>query len=115
MTTQHQTSAQALAADPDGLDLTNCLLLDVRRAAVFEHAATMLPGAQWRDPARVSDWAGELPRDRDVVVYCVHGHEVSQSTAQQLRACGVQARFLTGGIEAWMQAGRAVQPREKEA
>lgn len=26
------------------------VLLDVRRAGVFENAATMLPGARWRDP-----------------------------------------------------------------
>jgi Fe-Mn family superoxide dismutase len=40
-----------------------------------------------------------------VVVYCVHGHEVSRSTAMQLRAAGLRARFLRGGIEGWQAAG----------
>ena len=42
---------------------------------------TMIPGARWCDPAGVSAWAGELPADRDVVVYCVYGHEVGRATA----------------------------------
>lgn len=88
------------------------LLLDVRRRAVFEAAPTLIRGACWRDPAAVADWAAALPRDREVVVYCVMGHEVSRATALRLRAAGVRARFLIGGIEAWQAAGRALQPRD---
>jgi Fe-Mn family superoxide dismutase len=82
------------------------VVLDVRRAAAFEQASSMIPGATWRDPARVDAWAAEVPRDREVVVYCVYGHEVSRATAVRLRAQGVQARFLTGGIDGWQAAGR---------
>ena len=97
------------------------LLLDVRRAGVFAQAQQMLPGATWRDPARVADWAAELPRDREVIVYCVYGHEVGRSTALRLHAAGVRARFLQGGIDSWQSAGRplvsiersATPPREK--
>ena len=41
-----------------------------------------------------------LPAAAQVVVYCVHGHEVSQSAAKALGA-----RYLEGGIEAWREAG----------
>jgi len=82
------------------------VLLDVRRAGVFEQADTMLPQARWRDPAAVSAWAGELPAQREVVVYCVHGHEVSRATALRLRSAGVNARYLRGGIDGWRTAGR---------
>ncbi len=88
-------------------DVGDALMLDVRRAGAFDDAPTMLPGASWRDPASVRDWARRLPLDRDVIVYCVHGHEVSRAAALQLRACGVSARFLDGGIEGWHGAGRA--------
>jgi superoxide dismutase, Fe-Mn family len=39
-------------------------------------------------------------------VYCVYGHEVGRSTAMRLRAAGVKARFLEGGIDAWRLAGQ---------
>jgi hypothetical protein len=44
-----------------------------------------------------------LPRNRELVAYCVHGHEVSQNAARQLREAGFNARFLEGGIEHWQQ------------
>lgn len=37
--------------------------------------------------------------DRDVVVYCVHGHALSQQAAQQMRAAGRRAWALEGGLE----------------
>jgi superoxide dismutase, Fe-Mn family len=85
------------------------VLLDVRRAPVFEQAEALIEGAAWRDPAAVDDWGQALPmRDRTVVVYCVHGHQVSQGCASRLRALGRDARFLEGGIEAWQAAGGAL-------
>ena len=106
----HSHDPGATHAASDGLaaqhhELGEALLLDVRRAGVFESAPTLLPGAVWRDPARVDVWAAELPADREVVVYCVYGHEVSRNTALRLRALGVNARFLSGGIDGWQRAG----------
>jgi superoxide dismutase, Fe-Mn family len=109
----HATS-EALAANPDRLDPSQCLVLDVRRASVFQQARTMLPDARWCDPAQVHAWAAELPKDRDVLVYCIYGHEVGRSTAMKLRAAGVRARFLAGGIDAWTKAGRRVQTKEPQ-
>jgi superoxide dismutase, Fe-Mn family len=86
-------------------ELGDAVLLDVRRAGMFEKALTMLPNAQWRDPALVSHWTQSLPRDQPVVVYCIYGHEVGRSTAMRLRAAGLQARYLSGGIDAWQTAG----------
>ena len=39
-------------------------------------------------------------------VYCVYGHEVSRATAMRLRAAGVKARYLRGGIDSWQSAQR---------
>ena len=88
-------------------DTAGALVLDVRRAGVFADAPTMLPGAVWHDPAAVAEWASQLPVDRPVLVYCVYGHEVGRATAMRLRALGVNARFLVGGIDGWQRAGRA--------
>jgi len=108
---QHAVHAvgDALAADPERL--AQAVLLDVRRAGVFEQATTVMPGATWRDPANVAEWATELPADQEVIVYCVYGHEVGRTTAMQLKARGVNARFLAGGIDAWQKAGHPVQAK----
>jgi Fe-Mn family superoxide dismutase len=96
-------ASQPFAAHP--ADVGGHVLLDVRRAGVFDAATTQLPGAAWRDPASVSDWAGQLPAGCAVIVYCVYGHEVGRVTAMRLQARGINARFLEGGIDAWQKAG----------
>jgi hypothetical protein len=40
-----------------------------------------------------------------VVAYCEHGHDISQGVVAALRAAGIDARALAGGIAAWMDAG----------
>jgi len=75
-------------------------ILDVRRAPAFDGASDMIATAIWYDPARVEEWITGLSRERDHVVYCVHGHEVSQNTAESLRTKGIRATYLEGGIDA---------------
>jgi rhodanese-related sulfurtransferase len=76
------------------------LLIDVRKQPTFLGAGDMIRGALRRDPAAIEQWKQALPETRDIVVYCVHGHEVSQNAAKALGA-----RFLEGGFEAWRAAG----------
>lgn len=97
-------ASEPYGASPDHVG--DALVFDVRRAGVFEKAAAMIPGAQWCDPADVDTWAADLPADRELVVYCVYGHEVSRFTAVRLQAAGLNARYLIGGIDAWQAAGR---------
>ena len=80
-------------------------LVDVRRFGAREAEPRAIPGAVWRDPDQVDVWARELPRDRPVVAYCVHGHEVSAGVVERLRALGFEAALLHGGFEAWQAAG----------
>jgi rhodanese-related sulfurtransferase len=83
------------------------LVIDVRRNERFFEAKDFIRGAVRRDPAKVADWSKTLPSTANVVVYCVHGHEVSQNAAKALGA-----RFLEGGIEHWREEGGelAVKP-----
>ncbi len=85
-------------------------LLDTRRAAKRAGEGDQIPGSQWRDPALWLDWKDGVPGDRPAVVYCAHGHEISQGLAAALRALGVDARHLAGGIEAWRAAGGELEP-----
>ena len=85
---------QSLASDQPPL------VIDVRKGLAFHGAPDLVRGALRRDPLRVADWAKNLPAAASVVVYCVHGHEVSQGAAQALGA-----KYLEGGIEGWRAAG----------
>jgi rhodanese-related sulfurtransferase len=86
------------------------LVIDVRKQPSFLDAPDLIRGALRRDPSRVADWAKSLPAEADVVVYCVHGHEVSQNAAKALGA-----RYLEGGIEAWRSSGGDLFAKPKGA
>lgn len=66
-------------------------ILDARREARFSPSEHRVASAVRVLPS--GDTA------RDVVVYCVHGHEVSQQAVRDLRAAGRRAWVLEGGIE----------------
>jgi rhodanese-related sulfurtransferase len=92
------------------------LVIDVRTPPTFRAASDMIAGSLRRDPATVLTWAKELPRVSSVVVYCVHGHEVSQNAAKALRDVGIAARFLEGGLdEGWKAGGGELASKPKEA
>ena len=79
------------------------LVIDVRKGPTFLGAPDLIRGALRRDPLRVQEWMRTLPQDAELVVYCVHGHEVSRGAAKALGAS-----YLEGGIEAWRAAGGAL-------
>ena len=83
-------------------------VVDVRRAAAFERDPVRIPGAIRRLPDEVAAWSRNLEPWRAVVVYCVHGHEVSQDAASALRDTGLNARYLTDGIEGWKAADKYI-------
>jgi rhodanese-related sulfurtransferase len=74
----------------------------------LEQSPQKIPGARWHDPETIHDWLDALPKDKDVVVYCVKGGSVSQSVTTQLNEQACRARFLEGGIKAWREAGGEV-------
>ncbi len=80
-------------------------IFDVRRAQVYAEAADLIPTAKWRDHMAAEAWGRDQQWDREVVVYCVHGHNVSELAGGLLRAAGVRARVLDGGIDGYRAAG----------
>jgi rhodanese-related sulfurtransferase len=79
------------------------IILDVRRPAIFATAVDTLPAARRADHlAPAAALGGD--RVRPVVVYCIHGHNVSQLATGLLRADGYTAAQLIGGIDAWRAA-----------
>ena len=87
-------------------------LIDAREHAAFERDPAVIPGAIRGAPDARAEWSRALEPWRPVVVYCVHGHAVSQEVAAYLRERGFDARFLDGGIEAWRGDGGDTQAYE---
>jgi len=89
------------------------LVLDVRREAVFSTARFVLPAARHGDAANPSASLAGLVGP--VVCYCAHGHNVGQMAAAQLRAQGIAAAWLEGGIDAYQAAGGPLVARLPDA
>ena len=90
-------------------EIAGLLVLDVREP--HETQTGVIPGAKLIPMRDVLAQIGEL-RDlqKPVVVYCAHGVR-SANVATHLRDRGLDARTLTGGINAWVSAGgELVQP-----
>jgi rhodanese-related sulfurtransferase len=83
----------------------NVIVLDVRRNADYEADEEMISGAVRHNPEQVDQWVQEIPKNKDVVVYCIRGGSVSNSVVDKLLAAGVSARYIEGGWEAWKKSG----------
>src|SRR6186997_2483058 len=60
------------------------VIIDVRREPLFRSSETRIAGSVWRHHLAAAEWARDLPASRPVVVYCVHGHNVSALAAALL-------------------------------
>ncbi len=83
-------------------------LIDVRRKARRKEDGVAIAHSLWLDPALWLEWKDTVPAAQPAIFYCAQGHELSQGLAATLRAMGIDARYLLGGIEAWRSAGRGV-------
>jgi len=84
-------------------------LIDVRRKLKRKEDGVAIANGQWLDPALWLEWKDTVPATHPVIIYCAHGHELSQGLAATLRAMGIDARYLLGGIEAWRATGQSVE------
>lgn len=92
--------AQKLVAD-------GAQLVDVR--ADHEWEAGRIAGATHLPLAELAGRAGEIDRERPVVVYCRGGNRSSMAAAA-LSAAGYDAVKLTEGITGWAEAGLPLEP-----
>lgn len=72
-------------------------VLDVRRPPAFAESPRLLPTARYCAPEDVAAFAAHHS-PREVLVVCVHGHDVSQTAAATLRAAGWHTHYLQGGM-----------------
>ncbi len=84
-------------------------IIDARPQYYVSRTQDIMDGAQWRDPERVQEWAGELSKSEPVVTFCVYGFHVGCQTAVALRDAGFDARYMKGGHSAWKAIGGATK------
>ena len=75
-----------------------------------------IPGALHWPLDAVADALPDLPRDREVVVFCACPNEISAArVAKRLQRAGFRrVRPLLGGLEAWERAGRPIERFDDE-
>ena len=85
------------------------IIIDLRPALERNLAADTIPGALHLALDEIDARHHEIPRDREVIVYCACPNEVSSAKmAMLLRRRGIQrVRPLQGGIAAWVEAHQA--------
>jgi membrane protein DedA with SNARE-associated domain/rhodanese-related sulfurtransferase len=80
-------------------------VVDLRSVAAVESDPFLIPGARHLHVDKVESWHQEIPRDREVVLYCSCPNEAAAAkTALILQRRGVaHIRPLLGGIDAWRE------------
>ena len=46
------------------------VVVDLRHLLSVEADPELIPGAKWIDPEKLDEQAGEIPRDREIILYC---------------------------------------------
>jgi phage shock protein E len=82
-------------------------LLDVRTPEEF--AAGHVPGAVNIPHDQVDARVGEVPKDKDVVLYCRSGHRASLAATVLAKNGYTRLSHLEGDMNGWVEKGRPVE------
>jgi len=103
----------SVAEAPAWLRARKAVVLDVREPE--EHAAGHLPGALSIPQAELATRLGEVPKDRDLLVVCAGGVRSARCTAFLQQVAFANATSLSGGTDAWRDAGLPVEREDASA
>lgn len=80
-------------------------IIDLRHPLDFLADPRVIPGATRMNPDEVESRHQEIPRDRDIVLYCTCPTEAASArTAMLLGRKGItRVRLLAGGFHAWKE------------
>lgn len=81
------------------------VVVDVRREEARTASGRRIAGSIRCPHMETGRLVAEHPAGTNFVVYCVHGHNVSEIAAARLSAAGGRVSVLAGGFEAYAAAG----------
>lgn len=89
---------------------TDPIVIDVRSDVGRSLDTRRIPGALGLELARIKGQVPDLPRDREIVLYCNCPNEASAATAARVLASHGfrRVRPLAGGLDAWIDAGNSI-------
>jgi len=102
-----QTTGQLSPAEAAELIAAGTQLVDVRRPYEFE--AGRIAGARNIEINELTAAAESISREQPLIFYCRGGNR-SQMAAQAFREAGYDAHHVSGGIQAWVEAGQPLEP-----
>ena len=91
----------------------NPIILDLRSVAEVERNPLLIRGARHMTMDEVQLRQNEIPRDRDIILYCSCPNEASSARLALLlhRSGIVRVRPLLGGIDAWRERNYPMESR----
>ena len=86
-------------------------IVDLRHPLDYLPDPRVLPGALRISPEDLMARSNEIPRDRDIVLYCTCPSEATAAkTAMKLRQAGIhRVRPLLGGFDEWKKLGYSLE------
>jgi len=93
----------------------NPLILDLRSLVQLEQDPSVIRGAMHLTMDEIAVRQQELPRDRDIILYCSCPNEVSSARVALLlhRNGLMRVRPLLGGIDAWRERNYPMEPKPR--
>lgn len=95
----------------------NVLILDLRNQLDFNENSQIIPMARRIPPDELEALHTELPRDRDLILYCTCPNEMTSARAAlRLHRRGlVRVRPLDGGFQKWRELGFPIRDYESQS
>jgi len=92
------------------------VLFDIRSREKRKLDPFVIPGTQFADERQLNEIIARYPPDQKLVIYCSCPNEISAAwMAKQLNEAGFSDVVpLRGGLDAWREAGRQVEPLDEE-
>ncbi|HEY3598288.1 MAG TPA: DedA family protein/thiosulfate sulfurtransferase GlpE [Paraburkholderia sp.] len=92
------------------------VLFDIRSREKRKLDPFVIPGSLFADERQLDEIVARYPRDQKLVIYCSCPNEISAAwMAKQLTDAGfTDVLPLRGGLEAWRDSGRQLEPLDDE-
>ena len=111
MTKDNQIPSSITIEEMADLPESSYVLYDIRDEVSCSYGT--IPGARVGEDILDLAKGGLLPKDKNIIVFCMHGVQ-SVQMCEALHAMGVEASSLSGGYDAWLRTQMIREDRSAE-